>query len=70
MKKLEEIMNMHELAIEACKQEGGSNEVNIAQMKQVINVIDFITNGAITEWCQNNNYNVTIWHQVNTTTAK
>ena len=55
MKKLEEIMNMHELAVEACKQEGGSNEVNIADMKEIINVIDSIAGGVIKEWCENHN---------------
>ena len=48
-------MNMHELAVEACKQEGGNRQIDIAQMKQAINVINSITNGAIKDWCEKQN---------------
>ena len=48
-------MNMNELAIKACEREVGSNQVNIADMKEIINVINSLTDGTIEKWCQKTN---------------
>ena len=44
-------MNMHELAVKVCEIEGGKKQVNIADVKEIMRIIDDLTDGSIKKWC-------------------
>ena len=44
-------MNMHELAVKVCEIESGKKQVNIADVKEIMRIIDDLTDGAIKKWC-------------------
>ncbi len=43
-------MNRNKLAVEISKLEGKKKEVNIAQIKEILKCLDFVTYGEFNKW--------------------